>query len=68
MQRSDSAGQRRGICARRPRFALVEAARGGGDPASAGVGLPLLAVVDEAEHQDADRHHRHDDDHDEEDG
>ena len=68
MQRPDSARQRRGIRPRRRRFALVQAARGGGDAAGAGVGFPLLAVVDEAEHQHADRHHRHDDDHDEEDG
>ena len=68
MQRPDSARERRGIRARRRRFALVEAARGGGDAASPGVGLPLLAVVDESEHQDTDRHHRHDDDHDEKDG
>ena len=68
MQRPDSARERRGIRPRRRRFALVEAARGGGDAPGAGVGLPLLAVVDEAEHQHADRHHRHYDDHDEEDG
>ena len=68
MERPDSAREGRGIRPRRRRFALVEAARGGGDAAGAGVGLALLAVVDEAEHQHADRHHRHDDDHDEEDG
>ena len=68
VQGPDGAPECGGIGACRRRLAVIEAAGLGRKAAGAGVGLPLLAVVDQAEHEHPDRHHRHDDDPDKEDG